>query len=153
MDARVWIAKQFTRVEDVVYIALGVLLAACAGALLVAGGADFFTSLMAGTLADRIVQMLDRILLVLLVVELLYTVQVSFREHALVPEPFLIIGLIAGTRRILVLTAEFPKLLEAGEGAFRNGMVELALLAFLVVALVASIVLLQKRRAVAERTY
>src|SRR6202007_1868662 len=111
-EARTWIARQFTRVEDVVYVALGVLLAGCAGTLLVAGAVDFFTSLLAGTLADRIVQMLDRILLVLLVVELLYTVQVSFREHTLVPEPFLIIGLIAATRRVLVLTAEFPKLLE-----------------------------------------
>jgi uncharacterized membrane protein (DUF373 family) len=152
-ETRTWIAKQFTRVEDVVYVALGVLLAGCAATLLVAGAVDFFTSLLAGTLADRIVQMLDRILLVLLVVELLYTVQVSFREHTLVPEPFLIIGLIAATRRVLVLTAEFPKLLEQGNEAFRNGMIELALLALLIVALVASIVLIQKRRpAVAERS-
>jgi uncharacterized membrane protein (DUF373 family) len=151
-DTRGWIATQFTRVEDVVYVALGVLLAACAATLLVTGAVDFFTSLVSGTLVDRIVPMLDRILLVLLVVEILYTVQVSFREHVLVPEPFLIIGLIAGTRRILVLTAEFPKLLEQGGDAFRNGMIELALLALMVVALVASIVLLQKRRAVAERS-
>ncbi|HEX7252255.1 MAG TPA: phosphate-starvation-inducible PsiE family protein [Thermoanaerobaculia bacterium] len=146
-------AKQFTRVEDVVYVALGVPLAGCAATLLVAGAVDFFTSLLAGTLADRIVQMLDRILLVLLVVEILYTVQVSFREHTLVPEPFLIIGLIAATRRVLVLTAEFPKLLEQGNEPFRNGMIELALLALLIVALVASIVLIQKRRpAIAERS-
>jgi uncharacterized membrane protein (DUF373 family) len=152
-ETRTWIARQFTRVEDVVYVALGVLLAGCAATLLVAGAVDFVTSLLAGTLADRIVQMLDRILLVLLVVELLYTVQVSFREHTLVPEPFLIIGLIAATRRVLVLTAEFPKLLEQGSEAFRNGMIELALLALLIVALVASIVLIQKRRpAVAERS-
>lgn len=150
-ETRTWIAKQFTHVEDVVYVALGVLLAGCAATLLVAGAVDFFTSLLAGTLADRIVQMLDRILLVLLVVELLYTVQVSFREHTLVPEPFLIIGLIAATRRVLVLTAEFPKLLEQGNEAFRNGMIELALLALLIVALVASIVLIQKRRPAAER--
>jgi len=152
-ETRTWTARQFTRVEDVVYVALGVLLAGCAATLLVAGAVDFFTSLLAGTLADRIVHMLDRILLVLLVVELLYTVQVSFREHTLVPEPFLIIGLIAATRRVLVLTAEFPKLLEQGNEAFRNGMIELALLALLIVALVASIVLIQKRRpAVAERS-
>ena len=45
--------------------------------------------------------------LILLVVELLYTFQVSFREHALIPEPFLLVGLIAAIRRVLVLTAEF----------------------------------------------
>jgi uncharacterized membrane protein (DUF373 family) len=51
--------------------------------------------------------LLDRILLILLIVELLYTVQVSFREHALVPEPFLLVGLISAIRRVLVVTAEF----------------------------------------------
>ncbi len=150
-DPRSWIARQFSRVEDVVYVGLGLLLAGCAVALLVAGIADFVTSLGAGTLVSRIIDMLDRILLVLLVVEILYTVQVSFREHVLVPEPFLIIGLIAGTRRVLVLTAEFPRLLEKGDSAFRNGMIELGGLALLVVALVASLVLLQRRRAAAER--
>jgi uncharacterized membrane protein (DUF373 family) len=151
-DPRGFIASQFTRVEDFVYVGLGLLLAGCAVTLLVAGVSDFVSSLGAGTLVSRIVDMLDRILLVLLVVEILYTVQVSFREHVLVPEPFLIIGLIAATRRILVLTAEFPQLLEKGEASFRNGMIELGVLGFLVVALVASLVLLQRKKAVAERS-
>jgi uncharacterized membrane protein (DUF373 family) len=47
------------------------------------------------------------LLLVMMIVELLYTVQLAFREHALVPEPFLMVGLVAATRRVLVLTAEF----------------------------------------------
>ncbi len=151
-NPRGWIARQFTRVEDVVYIALGLLLAGCAAVLLVAGGVDFVSNLLGGTLPDRVVEILDRILLVLLVVELLYTVQVSFREHTLVPEPFLIIGLIAATRRVLVLTAQFPKLLEKGDTSFRNGMIELALLAVLIVALVTSIVLLRKRAVTADRS-
>jgi len=144
------VAKQFTRVEDVVYVGLGILLAGCALALLVAGGIEFVGSLTGGTLADRVVSILDRILLVLLVVEILYTVQVSFREHALLPEPFLIVGLIAGTRRVLVLTAEFKELLQQGEAAFRNGMIELGLLSFLILALVVSLVLLRRRPATDE---
>ncbi len=124
---------------------LGILLAGCALTLLVSGAIEFVSNLAAGTLGNRIVGILDRILLVLLVVEILYTVQVSFREHALVPEPFLIVGLIAGTRRILVLTAEFKDLLEQGETSFRNGMIELAILGTLIVALVVSLVLLRRR--------
>jgi uncharacterized membrane protein (DUF373 family) len=58
---------------------------------------------MHATLPGAIVSVLDRLLLLLMVVELLYTVQVSFREHAIVPEPFLIVGLVAATRRVLVL--------------------------------------------------
>jgi hypothetical protein len=87
-----------------------------------------------------------------MVVEILYTVQVSFRGQTLVPEPFLIIGLIAGIRRVLILTAEFKDLLQKGETAFRNAMIELGLLAFLIIALVISIVLLRRIAPAAERS-
>jgi hypothetical protein len=150
--ARTWIARQFTRVEDVVYVSLGVLLAGCAAVLLVAAGADFVTNLLAGTLPGHVIDILDRILLVLMVVEILYTVQVSFRGQTLVPEPFLIIGLIAGIRRVLILTAEFKDLLQKGDTAFRNAMIELGLLSFLIIALVISIVLLRRIAPAAERS-
>ena len=93
-------------------------------------------------------------LLVLMIVELLYTVQVSFREHTLIPEPFIIVGLIAATRRILVLTAEFAKLAELGTETFRNAMIELTILTIMVVALVASLIMLRRRppHAVADRS-
>ena len=92
--------------------------------------------------------------MILMIVEILYTVQVSFREHALVPEPFLIVGLIAVIRRLLVLSAESAKLLEQGQVAFRSAMVELALLTVTIVALVASLLMLRRRgaQAVAERS-
>ncbi|HEX9304448.1 MAG TPA: phosphate-starvation-inducible PsiE family protein [Thermoanaerobaculia bacterium] len=152
-DARGWISSQFTRVEDVVYIGLGLLLAASALVLLVAAAIRFGQSLLTGQFPASSIDLLDRLLLILMIVELLYTVQVSFREHTLVPEPFLIVGLIAATRRILVLTAEFVTLLEKGEGVFRNAMIELALLTLLIVAMVFSLVLLRRRRAdaVADR--
>jgi len=94
---RVWVARIFTSVEDIVYIGLALLLAGCSLVLLISGMITFGQYLIAGTLTTNIVELLDRILLILLVVELLYTVQVSFREHALMPEPFLLIGL-AGLR-------------------------------------------------------
>src|ERR1700730_7303642 len=104
---RSWVARVFTAVEAVVYVGLGLLLAGCSLALLVSGLIIFGQNLMAGSLTTNIVSLLDRVLLILLVVELLYTVQVSFREHALMPEPFLLVGLISAIRRVLVLTAEF----------------------------------------------
>lgn len=147
------IAQAFTRVEDVVYISLGVLLALAAILLLLRAAASFALSLMSGVSTATIIALVDQILLVLMIVELLYTVQVSFREHVLAPEPFLLVALIAGVRRILVVTAEFPKLVEQGENAFRNAMTELGLLTAMTVALVGSLVILRKRhaQAVAER--
>ena len=143
---RLAIARVFTRVEDGLYIGLGILLALSAAALLVSATAAFGRSVLAGATVPSIVSLLDRLLLILMIVELLYTVQVSFREHTLVPEPFLIVGLIAVTRRILVVTAEFATILEKGnENAFHNAMLELALLTVMVVALVVSLRLLRKR--------
>lgn len=138
-------ARAFTVVEDFVYLGLGVLLAGSAVALLVSGGISFVQSLLARSLAMNIVPLLDRLLLILLVIELLYTVQVSFREHGLIPEPFLLVGLIAAIRRILVLTAEFAEIKSHPELIFENLIIELAVLTFLVVALVVSLVLLRKR--------
>ena len=120
------VSAAFSGVQDAVYVALGVLLAATATIMLVQGT-------------------VDRILLALMVVELLYTVQVSFREHALVPEPFLLVALIAGVRRILVITAEFSAQDGKDERMFQHVMWELGLLTVLIVVLVVSLVVLRQR--------
>ena len=153
-SARNWVAKVFSWVEDVVYVGLGVLLAGCALTLLASGALEFWHHLLARSLSENIVKVLDRLLLILLIIEVMYTVQVSFREHSLAPEPFLIVGLIAVVRRLLVLTAELPQVLEKADPLiFRQVSIELALLAFMIVALVASLVLLRRRPlgAVADR--
>lgn len=145
-STRDWLTRIFGWLEDVVYVGLSVLLAGCALTLLATGAYAFWLNLTAGTLADNIIDLLDRLLLILLIVELTYTVQVSFREHKLTPEPFLMVGLIAVIRRLLVLTAELPQLLEKGDPiVFRQVAIELALLAALIVALVASLVMLSRR--------
>jgi uncharacterized membrane protein (DUF373 family) len=144
-EAREWVARAFTHVEDTVYIGLGVLLAAGALALLASAAYAFVRALTAGEIAGRFVPILDSVLLVLMIVEILYTVQVSFREHTLVPEPFLVVGLIAAIRRVLVITAELANIAERGPEMFRYAMVELALLTVMVLTLVGAIVLLRRR--------
>jgi hypothetical protein len=147
--ARVWVARAFTLVEDVVYIGLGLLLAGSAFTLLITGVVQFVRSASVGE--ARTIDLLERILLILLVVELLYTVQVSFREHALVPEPFLLVGLISAIRRVLVLTAEFGELREQTPGGRKlpvidpqHFVIELGVLTVLIIALAISLVLLRR---------
>jgi len=144
-SARDWIARSFTHVEDILYVGLGVLLGAGALVLLADATLTFVANLIAGTLPGRIIGLLDRVLLVLMFAEILYTVQVSFREHALVPEPFLVVGLIAAIRRVLVITAEFADVKDSAGGAFHAMMVELGLLTVLSLVLVVSLVLLRRR--------
>lgn len=146
---RTLIARGFAGVEDLVYIGLGLLLAACALALLLAAFGRFATTALSGEAAAHVIPLLDRILLILLVVELLYTVQVSFRLHAVTPEPFLLVGLIAAIRRVLLLTAEFG---HAGGPTGPTGppdatalVPELAVLAGLIVAISASLFVLRRK--------
>jgi uncharacterized membrane protein (DUF373 family) len=142
--ARNWVARGFTAVEDTVYVGLGVLLAASAVVLLVTGGVHFVEAVGSGAFAKEAVNLLDQILLILLVVELLYTVQVSFREHALVPEPFLLVGLIAAIRRVLVLTAEFGQMQQHAEEEYRHFFIELSILTFLILVVTISLMLLRR---------
>jgi uncharacterized membrane protein (DUF373 family) len=85
---------------------------------------------------------LDVMLLVLMVVELAYTVIISLRGSVLRAEPFLLVGLIAVIRRMLVITI-------GGHGVTSAQPIELLILTAIVLVLVASLVVL--RRLPAER--
>jgi len=147
------VAQAFTQVEDVLYVGIGVVLAVAALGLLINTAVTFARSIGAGAVGGSVVEVLDQLLLILMMIEILYTVQVSFREHVLVPEPFVLVAMIAAVRRILVLTAEFGKLMEQGESVFRYAMIELGLLTGMTGVMVACLVGLRKRgkEAVAER--
>lgn len=144
-ELREWISSGFTRVEDVAYVGLGLVLAVSALALLVVVAISLVEAILSANLPVKIVRLLDQSLLILMIVEILYTLQVSFREHTLVAEPFLIVGLIAAIRRVLILTAEFSKPAEIGEAAFHNVMFELGLLTALILALVFSLSLMKRQ--------
>jgi len=76
--ARAYRPGLLTSVEDVVYVALGVFLAGGTAVLLVS---------LAFSVWRNVINLLDQALLILMILELLYTGQISFREHVLVPEP------------------------------------------------------------------
>jgi uncharacterized membrane protein (DUF373 family) len=143
-ELREKISSGFIRVEDLVYVGLGLLLAG--GALFLLGNVmiHFVQSIVSMTFKPIVVELLDQILLIMMIIEILSTVQVSFREHKLTPEPFLIVGLIAAIRRVLVLTAEFSRPDEFVEAAFQNAMYELALLTALILSLGLALFLLKK---------
>jgi len=83
-ELREWISSGFTRVEDVAYVGLGLVLAVSALILLVFLALSLGEAIISANLPVKIVRLLDQSLLILMIVEILYTLQVSFREHALV---------------------------------------------------------------------
>lgn len=124
-------------VEDVIYAVIAVFLIA-SGALLLFGAArDLVTSFNVGNIHQLIVSVLDDTLLVFMIVELLHTVRITLRDHRLAAEPFLVVGLIAGVRRILILTANSETL--KGGPDFVVYWVQLLLLIVLVVSMVVAL--------------
>jgi uncharacterized membrane protein (DUF373 family) len=94
----------------------------------VAALADFARS--GRPLAIRANGLLDQVLLVLILVEIVHTVVLSLRSHRLAAQPFIVVGLVAVIRRILVLLSTY--------GPADN--TELALLIAMVVVFVAGLI-------------
>ncbi|MGC1965223.1 MAG: phosphate-starvation-inducible PsiE family protein [Candidatus Acidiferrales bacterium] len=136
--------------EVIVYSVLAVLLFVTALATSVIAGKMLWDGLVHRSVEFQILQVLDQLLVVLMLVEVLHTVRIAIRSHILVTEPFLVIGLIASIRRMLVITLEAASLTQGGawtsggQSIFHASMMELGLLGFLVLILVFSITLLRR---------
>ena len=140
--------RVLARAEDALYLLVALLLVALAMTVIVSGAAAFIRSAHSKGVQPSVTGMLNDVLLVLMLVELLHTVRISLRAHQLVPEPFLIVGLIAAIRRVLVITAEQGSAVASQAPSFRPAMLELALLTILILALVAALIALSKFKVV-----
>lgn len=100
------IATWLSYAEDAIYLITAFLLAVTALVLVFSTARNLLRSLASGPIVTEALKALDALLLVLMIVELLHTIRFFIVEHALVPEPFLIVALIAGVRRLLILTTE-----------------------------------------------
>jgi uncharacterized membrane protein (DUF373 family) len=130
-------------VQEAIYIAVGVLLAA-AGILVIVGTVDgVVTGIDHHDDAVQIgLQVLDRVLLLLIVAELLHTLALVLYEGEIHAEPFLLVGLIAVVRRVVVITAKVEQI-PSGQ-ALNNFLLELGVLAGLALAFGAAIYLLRR---------
>ena len=147
-------------VEVAILTALAILISLTALVAIARSGKLLWDSLHQWmVVADSLVvlRVLDQLLVVLMLVEILHTVRISIRSHTLVTEPFLVVGLIASIRRILVITLEAATLTKdgkwSGDGAsvFHASMIELGLLGLLILVLVFSIMLLRRSSAAEDR--
>lgn len=143
--ALLWNGDLIRHVEHAIYLLLGVLLTLAVLLALAGSGKLLWDGVHDWTRTVAIFHIIDRLLFVLMLVEILHTVGASVRSGALVCEPFLIVGLIAYIRRILVITLETSQITQpdrwsvANGGLFRASMIELGVLAMLIVVLVGSI--------------
>ena len=129
--------------EIVVYALVGLILVAGSLVLLVESVSVFFEQVDDGVVAAT-TETLSILLIVFIFVELLGAVRVIIRERRLVAEPFLLVGIIAAIKEIVVVAgAEQPT-----EGSFetcRDAMIAIGVLAAIVVSLALSARLLRRR--------
>jgi len=127
--------------ESAVPMLIGVALVLVAVLLLYSSMHDLYEAVYRGPgeIEHKAVEILNTVLLVMMTMEIVYTVAISLKSHTLNAEPFLIIGVIAGIRRMLVITATSTEQEVVHPDQFHNMLVELGLLAATVVALASAI--------------
>src|SRR6201999_2738756 len=95
--------------------------------------------------AAVMIEILDGLLLIFIFVELLYAVRSCLRSHEIVAEPFLIVGILAGIKEIVVLSVEAATLLNKGPD-FARAVVEIGGLGAVVFVLALAAFVLRERR-------
>lgn len=146
-----WPEEMFETIEHAVYVALAALLSLTALLALASAGFAAFDALRDWGDVAPILHVTERLLFALMLIEILHTVRASLRSGTLTPEPFLVVGLIATIRRMLVITLESSQQTQPrnwssqAESLFHAAMLELTVLGGLVLVLVGSIFLLRRR--------
>ena len=111
-----WTEKAIERAENVVYLVVAVILVLIAAVVLVRAVLEFLT-LGSAEVSDVAAKVLDLLLLVFIVVELLFAVRTTLSRRELVAEPFILVGIIASLKEIVVLSVKAPELLGTPEFA------------------------------------
>jgi uncharacterized membrane protein (DUF373 family) len=94
---------------------------------------------------EGLVHVLDTLLLVFIFVELLYAVRLTLRERQVLVEPFLLVGVLAAIKEIVVLSVEAADQVTDNADAFERSLMEIGVLGVLVVGLAVSAVLLRRK--------
>ena len=104
---------------------------------------DFVRDLGQGPFTVVVLELLSGLLLVFIFTELITTIRVVIARRRVVVEPFLIVGIVAAVRRLIVISAEAENLL--GTAKFRDVVLEIAVLAGTVLLLGATVLILRLR--------
>ena len=137
-----WTERLIERAENVVYLAIALVLFAI-GAVVVVASVAQFASLPDDGVITASAKILDLLLLVFIVVELLFAVRTTLSRRELVAEPFLLVGIIASIKEIVVLSVKAPDLL--GKPEFPHMVWLIGILTAAILVLAGSSLLLRRK--------
>jgi uncharacterized membrane protein (DUF373 family) len=121
--------------ENYIYYGGGLILIFAAVGLMLTAVFESAELAVSGDYSRAVIRLLDRVLLALMVAEIIYTVTSMAKKRHLDVQPFLIIGVIAAIRRMLVITAESTTHIDITDPTFQAALAELGLLALIILML------------------
>lgn len=126
--------------EEGIYIVLALFLALAGVALIAGAGYGVYMDVSSHKDALTLtIDLLDEGLLLFMVAELLHTVRITVHERGLAAEPFLIVGLIAAIRRVLIVTAKSEQ-----SFSWDSQGIELVVLAALIIVMAVAILVFRR---------
>lgn len=128
--------------EDIIYVSVAALLAASATVVLYRALLELFRSAQIDR-PQALLTVLDELLLVFIFVELLYAVRATLKERQVLVEPFLITGILASIKEIIVLSVKAANEYLGQGPEFARAMVGIGALGFVVLILAVSVILLR----------
>jgi uncharacterized membrane protein (DUF373 family) len=138
---RSWIAALLGYGEFLIDTAVAFALAVGGVILLAVVLYDFVRELGQAPFIGQVLELLSGLLLVFIFTELISTIRIVIARRRVEVEPFLIVGIVAAIRRLIVISAEAENLL--GTSQFRDLMVEIGVLAGTVLVLGTTVLVLR----------
>lgn len=134
------ILTSLNAIEDIIYSIVALFLIASAFLLVYNEVLSFPQIFNTANQVGVLIEIISKTLLLVMVLEILYTVWITMKDHVLCAEPFLIVGLIAAIRRILIISVEIAYYQEK----VNMYMLEISVLSIMSFLFVISIILLKK---------
>lgn len=131
------------RIDESIYALIAVLFLAAAVAMGIYSVAQFVQHLD-HDFPDAIITFINDLLLVLIILEVLGTVRSYLETGTTSLKPFLYIGIISATRRILAIGAQTTLSESASETIFRHRMIDLGINGAVVLALAIALFLFSR---------
>jgi uncharacterized membrane protein (DUF373 family) len=147
---RAWVAVVLGYAE--LFLNTAVALALGVGGVVLFGVVmyEFVHGIGHGPFVGRVLALLSGLLLVFIFTELIITLRVAIATRQVKAEPFLVVGIVASIRRVIVVGAEAENLL--GTPRFRDVMLEIGVLTATVLVLGVTVFVMRRSRAEEHET-
>ncbi len=139
-----FVSRALRQAETVIYCLVSVVLFGASLVLLGEGAYDLATTVREDV-SEAIKDALDTLLLVFIFVELLGATRETMTERKIVAEPFLLVGIIASIKEVVVLAIDAKEAVGKEGDVFEESMIGIATMTGLLLVLSIAILLVRRK--------